>query len=165
MAGERHERHARGIVEAKALRSVGEICRLDNAELRVGVVGESEDLFTDLETGYAFAEFLDGASEVATQDVREVEVVDVFGLAGTELPVDGVETGGVNTDEDLAGAGLGVGYVFILELFGTAVLMNDNCFHGSPQKVRCGMTAVGDSASHMSEENSNGTQKSSKESA
>ena len=50
--------------------------------------------------------------------------------AAAQLPVDGVDAGGGDTDEDLAGAGDGVGNLFVVELGWGAVLTQHNSLHG-----------------------------------
>jgi len=80
----------------------------------------------------------DEAGDVAAEDRGEGDGEAGVRGAGAHLPVDGVDAGGVHADEDLAGAGRGVGQVFDLQDGRTAVLVQDDGFHGSTSgEVRC----------------------------
>jgi hypothetical protein len=99
--------------------------------------GECEDAITDCEIFHAFAELADNARDVAAEDGGEGYGKALFCGAGAHLPVNRIDAGCPDGDEDLARAGPGVGKVFILQLRRRPVLMQDGSFHVAPLLVRC----------------------------
>jgi hypothetical protein len=71
----------------------------------------------------------DLAGEVEAQSYREFKRHDVFHVSAADLPVDGIDAGGADADEDLAGAGSRLRNFIQSEGLGPAVLMDANSFH------------------------------------
>ena len=117
--------------------AVGNLCDAGDVggdELGIGVGGAAKDAIAGRETGDAFAAGANDSGEVKTENGGEGYWKDFARYAGAHLPVDGVDSGGVNFDEELVGAGGGCGDVFVVQVGGWTVLVQDNSFHFSPQR-------------------------------
>jgi len=58
---------------------------------------------------------------------------EVFHITGPNLPINGVHTGNIDSDENFASACLRPRRVFEFEFFRSTVLMNAHCFHVGSQ--------------------------------
>ena len=121
---------------------VREVGGLDDAELGIGAC-EREDAVAHVEARHAFAERLHGSGDVAAKDRREGDRKALLGRAGAHLPVDWIDAGGVDADQHLAGAGLGVGEVLVLQVGGRAVVVEDDAFIGSPRAIQMRVQGAG----------------------
>src|SRR5262245_14073553 len=110
---------------------------------REGVLGVGAgDIFGEVDAvaGFYFADALadgfDYACAVGAGRVGELREDGV--VAGASVGVGGIDSGGVDFDEDLAGGGLGRGDFFDLHDFGTAEFVDANGFHerGSGSELR-----------------------------
>ena len=104
---------------------------------------EGDDFVSGIEVGDAGAEVADGSGDVAAEDGGEFDGEALFGGAAAHFVVDGVDAGGGDADEDFAFGGDGVGDVFVLQIFGGAVFVEDDCFHGwgTSWRLDAGQTA------------------------
>ena len=71
------------------------------------------------------ADFDDFSGDVAAKDVRQLHAGQSFANPEIEM----IQCAGPNANQNLIFARLRIGYVFIGQDFGTAKLMNADCFH------------------------------------
>ena len=129
LAGEGDEGQGGGFDEVEAIGEEGEVGGFDGDKFGVGTQAEGDDLVSRFEVGDAGAELADGAGDVPAEDGGELDREARFGGAAAHFVVDGVDARGGYADEDLAFRGDGVGDVFIFEVFGRAVFVQDDGFH------------------------------------
>jgi hypothetical protein len=94
--------------------------------------GLEEDFLADGDVGDEFADGGDFAGDVAAVDVRHGDLN--AGNAVTNEKIEMVQGAGADADEDLVGAGARIGDVGVGEDFRSAVLGEDDCFHGASRE-------------------------------
>jgi len=87
-----------------------------------------ENLLAWSDGGHSWADFFDGAGDIAAGNVRKRN--RNAGEAAADPEVEMVESAGVDADEDFAGAGFGFGDVGVAEDVGAAVAVKEDGFHG-----------------------------------
>jgi hypothetical protein len=89
----------------------------------------AEDFIADLVVGDVRADLDDGPRRVPAGDERELDRIEPVEVAASELPVDWIDGGGLDLDEDIVGADRRLGEFDERELVVPAVLMQCECFH------------------------------------
>ena len=116
--------------QVEPFRHFGKVAPFHDAELGIGLCGEGEDLIAFGEVFHAFTDPADEASQVTPEDARKLHGHAVLHGTRTHFPVNRVHAQSGNVNQDFAWSGFGVCEVFILELAGAAVLMQNAGFHG-----------------------------------
>src|SRR5882757_11365060 len=93
-------------------------------------IGNAVNLVADFESRHAWSDFFYHARQIPSENEREFMRPEVFHMAFTNFPIDGVHSRCLNADENFARLWLWTRRVFVLQDFRSAVFVNSNCFHG-----------------------------------
>jgi hypothetical protein len=121
--GVEHHRKCCGLDWIKALWKLRQAREISQKELGVGLASAAEDLVA---LGIAFDAFADRANDagtVVTEDSGQFQRHESLHGSTANLPIDGIDSGCDDANEDLAVTRLGIVSLLILQLSGSAVFV------------------------------------------